>query len=90
MACLLLNARADPNTKDIYGQTPLTFEAAIGHKTISSLLLQAGSDINITDISGRTPHANAAAGGSLTLVRILLDMVGRPYPEGQVWTRHGI
>ena len=52
---LLLEYGADPNQKDIVGNTPLHLAACINKIDIITLLLKAGTDINSSDNCGRTP-----------------------------------
>lgn len=56
---LLLNAGADVNCSDIFGETPLLLAIALGHQEIVLSLVQGGANVN---------HANAKTGCSpLTL-----------------------
>ena len=52
---LLLEYGADPNQKDVVGNTPLHLAACIDKIDIITLLLKAGTDINSSDNCGRTP-----------------------------------
>ena len=51
----LLDADADPNLKDINGQTPLHFAAEKGHALAMAVLLGAGAEPNVKDNNGLTP-----------------------------------
>ena len=55
IATLLLESGADPNQKDIIGNTPLHLAACTNHTSMVTLLLKAGTNINSIDNSGRTP-----------------------------------
>ncbi|MDB4632955.1 ankyrin repeat domain-containing protein [bacterium] len=53
---LLLEARADPNTKDRLGKSPLHLAAASVTSTKGiHRLIEAGADVNATDLSGGSP-----------------------------------
>ncbi|WP_353288938.1 ankyrin repeat domain-containing protein [Wolbachia endosymbiont (group A) of Pogonocherus hispidulus] len=66
---LLLAAGADPNTKNIEGETPLHYAAASGNsKGVSSLLRGA----NICDKQGKTPQQVAIDNGHYNVAELLL------------------
>ena len=46
---------ADPNQKDIAGNTPLHLTACTSHTEIITILLKAGTDPSALDNCGRTP-----------------------------------
>jgi len=52
---LLLDRKADPNTRDDEGLTPLHFAVGDAREEISRMLISAGADVNATDIRGRPP-----------------------------------
>jgi ankyrin repeat protein len=70
---LLATGDVDVDSKDNYGQTPLSFAAQNGHEAIVSLLLEKGADPAIRDSSGLTPLIHAARGGHRRVVDLLLE-----------------
>jgi ankyrin repeat protein len=54
---LLLERAVNIDSKDKYGQTPLSQN---GHQAAVKLLLEKATDVNSNDIDGRTPLARAA------------------------------
>ncbi|GGP19728.1 hypothetical protein GCM10007981_04580 [Thermocladium modestius] len=68
----LLEAGADPNTKDEYGSTPLHWAALKGHLDVVELLLKHGADPNVKDEDGSTPLHDAAWNGHADVVELLL------------------
>ena len=46
---------ADPNAKDILGNTALHLAACTNHIQVVTLLLRGGTDVTTLDNSGRTP-----------------------------------
>lgn len=52
---MLLERGADPNQRDVIGNTALHLAACTNHTEMVTLLLKAGTDINAIDNSGRTP-----------------------------------
>ena len=60
---LLLDKGADIESKDNYGQTPLSWAAERGHEAVVQLLLDKGADIESKDDDGRTPLSLAAKRG---------------------------
>merc|ERR1711935_1086209 len=52
---LLLQYGADPNSKDILGNTALHLAACTNHIQVVTLLLRGGTDVTTLDNSGRTP-----------------------------------
>ena len=64
--------RAD--SKDSYGQTPLSWAAGNGHEAIVRLLLDTGKvDADSKDSYGLTPLCWAAENGHKAIVKLLLD-----------------
>ncbi|KAG5791267.1 hypothetical protein H9Q69_009693 [Fusarium xylarioides] len=49
---LLLQAKADMNTSDIYQHSPLSYAAARAYETTVKLLLEHGADIDTRDVNG--------------------------------------
>ena len=76
VARLLLEAGADPNTKGIYGGTPL-HDAAYGHASVARLLLEAGADLNAKDNEGETPLVAAFRNGKDSVAGLLLEAGAR-------------
>lgn len=74
---LLINAQADPNSKDYIGQTPLCYAVREGQPSIVSLLAHLGADVNSPDILGEAPLSDAAGRGRVSIVKILLRMGAR-------------
>jgi len=71
---LLLGRGSNPNTKDYYGQTPLSWAAKNNHETVVQLLLcSSGVDPNSEDNNRRTPLLHAAESGHRDVVQLLLD-----------------
>ena len=69
----LLEAGADANGADIYGETPLHWAASRVQEAVARMLLKAGADVNAVDSDGRIPLHIAAMYGHEVVVRILLD-----------------
>ncbi len=67
----LLDAGADVNVKDMYGETPLHKAADAGYSAVADLLIKHGADIMAQDMDGRTPLHLAAANSPET-ARLLL------------------
>ena len=71
---LLVNPKFDPDTKDSYGRTPLSWATTNGHEAVVKLLLQTGKvDINSKDQDERTPLSLAAKNGHEAVVKLLLE-----------------
>ncbi|KAK9172290.1 Ankyrin repeats (3 copies) family protein [Cryptosporidium meleagridis] len=68
----LLNANAEPNTKNIMLCTPLHFSASNGFDEIVNKLLNAGANPNAVSALGDTPIFSAAFMGHENTVRTLL------------------
>jgi hypothetical protein len=70
---LLLEAKADIESKDLSGQTSLSRAAENGHEAVVKLLLEAKADIKSKDSRGRTPLSLAAENGHEAVVKLLLE-----------------
>jgi hypothetical protein len=68
----LLAAGADAESKDSYGQTPLSWAAESGYEAVVKLLLAAGADVESKDSKGQTPLSWAAQQGYEAVVNLLL------------------
>ncbi|KAJ5510657.1 hypothetical protein N7453_002760 [Penicillium expansum] len=71
--------RADPNTRDENGQTPLFNAAFYGHVGVVELLLQAhGIDPQLGDTDGKTPLEVASENGNQQVAEALQRYIGSP------------
>ena len=70
---LLLEARADTNSKNANGATALLLAAWKGRSEVARLLLQAGADINAAHSNGGTALHWAAVKGHLEVLQVLLQ-----------------
>jgi ankyrin repeat protein len=68
----LLEKGADPNTRNLSGQTPLMAAVSFGYEPITRLLLSYGAYINTQASKYETPLATAATHGYDRIVRILV------------------
>ncbi|CAL7961031.1 conserved hypothetical protein [Alphaproteobacteria bacterium] len=69
----LLNAGANPNAKDVGGNTPLILAALKGHSKVAELLMKFGSDVNTVNNVGETALTLAASQGYLEVVEQLFN-----------------
>ncbi|CAL4065590.1 unnamed protein product, partial [Meganyctiphanes norvegica] len=69
---LLLNAKANVNSRDAMGNTPLHAAAQAGHNRVIKVLLDNGADIEAESQSKRTPLHSAASKGNELTVNVLL------------------
>ena len=51
----LLKNRYNPDVKDTYGRTPLSWAAVNGHEAMVKLLLEKGAELESKEYGGRTP-----------------------------------
>jgi len=83
---ILLDAGANPNSKDRHGETALMHAADYGFDESARLLIQHKADVNLTDAGGRTALMHAAAGKYVDAIPLLLaakaDLHARD-PEGK-------
>ena len=75
---VLLDAGADPNIADGYGNSPLHWAAKQGLERIAQLLIKSGADVNSTDKCGQTPLYWAARVGHRDVVKVLLSAGADP------------
>lgn len=73
---LLLEAGADPNTRQRHGYTPLHSAAANADVESVEALLAAGADLSATNDDGDTALALAEKSGDLVTVEVLRDAGG--------------
>ena len=67
-----LYRKADINSKDVDGQTPLHVAARVDHVEMAKLLLAHGANVNEKDTQGKTPLFAAARKGSREMVELLV------------------
>ncbi|KAL1625640.1 hypothetical protein SLS56_007224 [Neofusicoccum ribis] len=71
---LLETGKADVDSKDQFGRTPLWWAAESGHEAVVKLLLETGKvDVDLKDQFGRTPLWWAAESGYEAVVKLLLE-----------------
>ncbi|KAG9505106.1 hypothetical protein J7337_002072 [Fusarium musae] len=70
---LLLRAKADMNTSDMYQHSPLSYAAAGAYETTVKLLLEHGADVDTKDVNGWTPLLWATSKGSEKIVSVLRE-----------------
>ena len=68
----LLEKGADPEAKDLNGQTPLFY--AVGNIEVVKLLLEKGANPESKDRYGRTPLSRAVAHGYKEVVKLLMEI----------------
>ncbi len=72
-AALLLQADADPNICDDYGNYPIHEAAAIGSATLLDSLLTHGAQVDAQTMGGETALMLAASVGSIPCVKLLVQ-----------------
>jgi ankyrin repeat protein len=82
-ALMLLNYKADPDSLDDKGRSPLLLAASNGCLRLSRKLLQLGCKIEIQDPEGNTPLSAAAANGHEDVVKLLLEHKADPENANQ-------
>ena len=71
---LLVNPKLNPDTKDSYVRTPLSWAAKKGYEAVVKLLLETGKVvINSKDRCNQTPLSLAAENGHEAVVKLLLE-----------------
>ncbi|KAH8430510.1 ankyrin repeat domain-containing protein [Aspergillus melleus] len=74
IVAMLIEAGADINDIDWFGQTPLHRAAYYGHSVVVTLLLAKGADIEAIDREGRSPILLAASMGHREIFACLLTL----------------
>lgn len=69
----LFRKRADVNTKDYQGQTPLHHAISSGSEEIVMLLISKGADVNAKNKYGTTPLFYAVSEGYIKIVELLIS-----------------
>ncbi len=77
MACaqMLMNAGADVNSRDTFGNSPIHYASEDANVTLISLLISSGAIIDSADITNKTPLMKAVrscASGKISAVRKLV------------------
>ena len=80
---LLLQLKADPNTKNKYGSTPLHIASSAGKVDTAGLLLQFKADPNTKNKYGYTPLYKASSNGQVDTARLLLQFKADPNPKNK-------
>ena len=71
---VLIENRYNPNDKNTYSRTPLSYAADRGHDAVVKLLLEKGAELEIKDkYYDRTPLLYAAEKGYEAVVKLLLE-----------------
>lgn len=70
---ILLDAGADVNSRDYWGDTALEYAAYKGSIESVKLLLDNGADVNSKDNHGKTPLIAAAEGYHTDIIKLLID-----------------
>ncbi|KAM6529647.1 hypothetical protein FALCPG4_007776 [Fusarium falciforme] len=83
---LLATGKADVDTKDRDGWTPLSYAAENGHEAVVGLLLDRGAHTEAADAWGRTPLLWATENGHEAVVGLLLDR-GAHTEAADAWGR---
>jgi hypothetical protein len=65
--------KAEADSKDSSGRTPLSYAASGGHEAAVKLLLDTGADMDSKDSTGRTPLSWAAARGHEAVAKLLKE-----------------
>ena len=63
----------EADSKDGYGQTPLSWAARRGHEAVVKLLVEKGVDLDSKDRHGRTPLSYAVGNGHEVVVELLVE-----------------
>ena len=85
----LLDAGADPDSRDLVNNTALIFAARDGHLAIARRLLDAGASVDWVDDEKVSALILAAFKGHAALVELLLARGADPAPRDQ-WGRNAL
>ena len=69
----LLIKKVDVNSRDKWGNLPLTITSRYGHLDIVQILIDHGANVNVKDKNGLTPLFLASSCGYIKLTKILLE-----------------
>ena len=75
---VLLKNRYNPDVKDTYDRSPLSWAAENGHEAVVKLLLEKGAEPNSKNSHGQTPLSWAAKRGHEAVVKLLLEKGAEP------------
>jgi ankyrin repeat protein len=75
---LLIDAGADLNPKDDYGETPLFHSTRLAFLNVVELLLEAGADVNVVNNTGQTALDVANLEGHKRVAALLQKYGGKP------------
>jgi len=81
----LLKKRYHLESKDSFGQTPLSWAAENGHEAVVKLLLKNGAELDSKDNHNQTPLLWATRNGHETVVRLLLKEGAELGPMLLLW-----
>jgi ankyrin repeat protein len=82
---LLLQHRADLNSTDKAGRTPLYASATFGHNQIVDYLIENGADVHKKRTSGFTPLRSAVLNGRHKIVLSLIKAGANPNEQHDVF-----
>ena len=80
----LLDAGAEPDSRDRNGDTPLNHVARKGDVELARLLLDRGASPDLANLSKVTPLMSAAYSGNAEIVRLLLGRGAEPGASDQL------
>jgi len=86
-----LNAGADVNSKDKYGQTPLMWASRRGHRDIVEILIKAGANVNVKDNHNMTALIEASINDRQLSVGLLIEAgadLNAKYSDGRTALMH--
>ena len=72
-ACYLIEKGADPDSTDMFGDTPLHYAARERNLVVVKALIGKKADVNRQNKKGETPVFLAAGRGDAEIVKLLLD-----------------
>ena len=80
---ILLNAAADVNIQNSYGDTALHYAADKGHLAVCKILLASGAQASVTNSYGRTPFDDALNNGHHEVCELLRTRMDSDPPTTQ-------